>query len=445
MFPASDDPVLIQEVDIDHIIVQEDTHFFHESRLTSIHQQLSPIGAINGAIADHIEEQSDLVAFSKFHKELLYLRRTNGMDLFRMNGFLIAIREFFVLMEGVNSEIPQIRTPNSIIGQGQAPYLIAEIGLNHNGSSDLAIRMIEEAAKSGAQGVKFQIFEPELLIHSGARLGEGDPGSLREFFSSFALKKEDWIRLKGASERLGVDFLASVFDGPSLELYLELNPPLIKIASSEITNHDLFYLASRANLPVAYATGASEEKEVADAYHSLARTDTVILQCVSSYPADPADYNLKLLEQWRARYTPLVGLSDHTVGIEVSLGAVALGAVLIERHFTIDRNLEGPDQKLSLTPGDFAELAKGAKILHGAMGTGIKVVTDQEAPVRSGGRRGLYARRLIRRGSILQKEDVIALRPGGEIPVDRLSALVGKTASRDIEELQLLKWEDFLA
>jgi len=320
------------------------------------------------------------------------------------------------------------------IEKNQPPYLIAEIGLNHNGSLDLARKTADEALRRGANAVKFQLYRPELFIAENAELGNGL--SLREFFRQFTLKEDEWIRLSEHVHSLGMDFFCSVFDNVSLEFYLEsLNPSLIKTASSDFNNRPLIEKAARSGLPLIVSTGASEDTEVEDLFRwDVDPSRLVLMHCVSSYPASPVDYNLKVLSVWQEKYRCPVALSDHTPTETVSAAAVALGASVIEKHFTLDKNLPGPDQKLSSDPAEFQNLARACRDSFESLGSGVKRCMNSEMPVREFGRRALYALKDIKKGDIFTEENIIPLRPGGNPGMEDYSKILGKKAPLDYQK-----------
>lgn len=334
---------------------------------------------------------------------------------------------------------PDLATEFHTIGPRSPVYVIAEIGLNHDGDFAQAERMIEAAHEAGASAVKFQLFSADHFIDSQAALGDGGPGTLREFFRGFELSADDWTALARRARELGLDFFCSVFDEPSLELHQRLAARPIKIASCDVTNRPLLEAARATGLPVLLSTGTADEAEVARAVEWLRPSPLVLLQCVSSYPARPADYNLGVLAGWRERYGCPVGISDHCEGNAVSLAAVALGACVVERHFTLDRRLPGPDHALSLEPAELKSLVADAARVRAALeGDGRKRPAEAEAGARQYGRRSLYSARPFRRGTPVEPADLIPLRPGGGIGPENIAALAGKVWQRDGAAGQLI-------
>ena len=312
------------------------------------------------------------------------------------------------------------------IGPEQPVYLIAEIGLNHNGDVDLALKMIEAAARSGAHCAKFQLFDSTHFINSGARLGDGEPGSLQSFFQSFELSADEWQRVTHACKENRIDFLCSVFDEPSLDLYEKLGGTSVKIASTDLTCRPLLESVRKRKLGIYLSTGASNADEIERTVSWIGNPE-LLFQCVSSYPANPEDYNLRTLTFWQQKYGCLTGISDHCMELTLSLQMPALGGVAIERYFTLDRNMEGPDHSISSTPEDFGSLRRQLALLQKAMGNGVKRSMPSEEGVRAGGRRSLYFRADLKTGHVLQEEDILPQRPGGGMASEIQAELIGKS------------------
>ena len=327
------------------------------------------------------------------------------------------------------------------IGPEHPVYLIAEIGLNHNGSEDLALKMVESAAASGASCAKFQLFDSTHFINGAARLGDSEPGSLQSFFRQFELPGESWKRIVSASKSNGIDFLCSVFDEPSLDLYESLGKYPVKIASTDLTCKPLLDSVIRRRLPIYLSTGASEESEVEQTIQWTGKP-ALLFQCVSSYPASESDYNLNVLSHWQKKYKCFTGISDHCTDNLLSLQMPALGGVAIERHFTLDRNMEGPDHSLSSTPEEFATLRRSLDRLQKAMGDGIKQCMPSELGVRNGGRRSLYYVRNLGIDHVLSEADIRAMRPGGGIAAQELQNLPGRKLLRPVHAGEMVRLED---
>ncbi|MBL8020439.1 MAG: N-acetylneuraminate synthase family protein [Leptospirales bacterium] len=309
----------------------------------------------------------------------------------------------------------------------QRTYLIAEIGLNHNGDLALACKMADAAKAAGADAAKFQLYDSRHFIHPAARLGEG---SLQDFFAQFELTPDEWEKLARHTRGIGIDFFCSVFDIPSIDLYAKLDPSIVKIASCDINNRPLMKYASQA-IPRAVtwvSTGTANEEEV-ESLVEWGRSNIGkmgIFQCVSSYPAKPEEYNLNVIGAWARKFNLPIGVSDHTPGIGVSVAACALGAEAIERHFTLSHDLPGPDQKISLEPATFSAMANAIRDVEVSLGDGIKKALPSEEGPRKFGRRGTYLSRDVAAGQKLTASDFLYMRPGLDGPGPDVN-LVGRT------------------
>jgi len=317
---------------------------------------------------------------------------------------------------------------------GKSPYIIAEIGLNHNGSLDLAKRMIDSAAENGARCAKFQIFRSECFIHKEAKLGSG---SLQEFFKQFELSDEEWIKLAEHARETGIDFAAAVFDDPSIALYPSLHPSFVKIASGDINNSILVEKLKKLNLPFIFSTGTAEQSEVDRMVRWLHGFKKAVLLCVSSYPARPGDYQLPVIPQWKELYQCPAGISDHCSNPVLSIASVAIGSSIIERHFTTDRSLPGPDQKLSDEPHDLRRVVIESHIVYESLQS-VKKCQESEKGVKKGARRALYAKRDILPGDPFRLDDWIDLRPSGGFDISEVELLSNKKAAISISEGSIL-------
>ena len=312
--------------------------------------------------------------------------------------------------------------------------MIAEIGLNHNGDIDLARRIADSAFESGANAAKFQIFSPDHFISGSVMLSAGS--SLKDFFSQFVLGEKEWILLSDHVGSLGMDFFCSVFDDVSLEFYLQnLNPSLVKTASGDMNNRILIEKASRSGIPFILSTGTADQDEVDKALQWVpGDVQLILMHCVSSYPAKIQDYNLNVLSGWREKYSYPLGLSDHTESDTVSIAAVALGACVIEKHFTLDKNMPGPDQKLSLNPAEFSGLVRSCRDAFDSLGDGRKKCSESELPARNGGRRSLHASQPVSQGEEFSENNIIPLRPAGGVDADKFYDFPGRMADRNYEK-----------
>lgn len=321
------------------------------------------------------------------------------------------------------------------------PYLIAEVGLNHNGDISLAKQMVNAAKESGAHAAKFQLYNSDAFLHPDAKLADG---TLRDFFRQFELSAQHWRELADYTRSAGLDFFCSVFDAPSLAIYAKLEPSAIKIASCDITNRPLMEHAARA-LPgkrFLAATGTASEEEVREFvrwFKSKIGAELLLMECVSSYPANPAEYNLALLKSWREELGVETGLSDHTGGHGVAVAASVLGARAIEKHFTLDHSLPGPDHGISMNPAQFRQMRDEIERAVLALGGGRKTWHASEEGPRKFGRRSAYAAKALSKGERLNKEDILYMRPGGGLGPE--TELAGKSLKADVRPFEMITEE----
>lgn len=327
------------------------------------------------------------------------------------------------------------------IGTGQPCFIIAEAGVNHDGSLDLARRLVDAAADAGADAVKFQTFRADELASPEAAQAEyqarntGQRESQLDMLRRLELSPEAHHELRRRCLDRGLIFLSTPFEEKSADFLVSLGVPLLKIPSGEITNLPFLAHVARAGLPLIVSTGMATLAEVGEAVHVLRRdagAGLVLLHCVSNYPARTADVNLKAMETLRSAFGLPVGYSDHTEGLEVALAAVALGACVLEKHFTLDRSLPGPDHRASLEPGELASLVRGVRAVEASLGHGRKEPAAAEAETAAVIRKSVVAARDVPRGARLAAEDLAVRRPGTGLPPSRLAGLLGRRAARDL-------------
>ncbi len=329
---------------------------------------------------------------------------------------------------------------------------IAEIGINHNGDVDTACSMIEAAASAGADAVKFQTFVPEHLFSSfGKSLLDKSPRLIRDysqiaFFKKLILKKDEYIRIAEIAKKNNTVFFSSVFDEESLALLEELNTPLYKIASSEVTNEPLLEMIGKTGKPVIMSTGICTEEEIARAIAILKENgtpDIVLLHCVSLYPLPPERVNLRRIISLRERFELEVGFSDHSPDFQAVEAAAVLGARIFEKHFMLARDFQCPDAAVSLSPEQFAAMREACDRVATMLGNGEINYDAHQKDVANSARRSLYAKKRISGGKIIEPDDIIAKRPGVGLSPSRIREIIGKTALVDIEEDSLLRMEYF--
>jgi N-acetylneuraminate synthase len=332
------------------------------------------------------------------------------------------------------------------IGPGQPCFLIAEAGVNHNGDLALARALVDAAVDAGADAVKFQTFQADRLVTADAPKADYQKDNSAADESQYAMLRRLELSQTAHQELAAyckgrILFMSTPFDEQCADFLAGMGVPLLKIPSGEITN--LPYLAHVARLgkPLILSTGMASLGEVESAVrtvHEAGNALLVLLHCVSNYPADPADCNLRAMATMAAAFGHPVGYSDHTLGLEVALAAVALGACVIEKHFTLDRTLPGPDHRASLTPDELASLAYGIRTVEAALGHGRKEPAASEADTARVARKSLVACRDILRGTVLTCDMIRVKRPGTGLPPAMQSYLVGRAVRADIKAGTLL-------
>ncbi len=300
--------------------------------------------------------------------------------------------------------------------------IIAEAGVNHNGNMDLAKELIFQAAQAGADYIKFQAFSPEHLVLPQAdrapyQAAASDAAiSQYEMLQQYALTEAQLHELKTTAKSACIGFVCSVFDLPSLHILQNMKEGIVKIPSSEIDHIPLLMEVGRMQAEVWLSTGMATMSEIRTAIEVLLAAglpagNILLMQCHSEYPSLAEDSNLKVIQSLQQMGGLPVGYSDHTEGIHCAIAAVALGAVLIEKHFTLDKELPGPDHRASLNPVEFTQLVKAIREVEKAMGDGIKRPGARELVNKPFVRKGIYTRRSIQQGEIFQESDLICLRP----------------------------------
>ena len=337
--------------------------------------------------------------------------------------------------------VATIEISGRAVGYSRPCFIIAEAGVNHNGSVETARRLVDVAVKAGVDAVKFQTFKAERLAtrdapKAGYQMQATDINESQfEMLRRLELSREAHLELFDYSRRIGVLFLSTAFDEESADLLEEIGVPAFKIPSGELTNLPFLIHVARKGKPMIVSTGMSsldEVKAAVQAVEQTGNTNLVLLHCVSAYPVNPADVNLRVMHTMSSTFRVPVGYSDHTLGIEVALAAVALGACVIEKHFTLDRSLPGPDHRASLEPHELSALVRGIRIVEKALGHARKEPSASETNTAAVARKSLVAKRDIRTGSTLTDEMITLKRPGTGLPAAMRTKIVGRKAKQDI-------------
>jgi N,N'-diacetyllegionaminate synthase len=349
--------------------------------------------------------------------------------------------------------VQPVQLGRSGIGPGHRCFVIAEAGVNHNGSAELAHNLVDAAADAGADAVKFQTFDADLVVAADAPkaayqiANTGGAESQRDMLRRLALPRREFTALFRHAADRGLLFLSTPFDDVSADFLEDLGVSAFKVPSGEITNLPFLARLAGKGRPLLVSTGMSRMAEVNEAVETVRAAGDpplALFHCVTNYPADPADCNLRAMDTMRRAFRVPVGWSDHTEGIPVSLAAVAAGAEVLEKHFTLDRTLPGPDHAASLEPSELRELIESCRAIEGARGSGRKVPAASEAANAALVRRSLHAARELLPGEVLSSRDMVALRPGTGIAPGAKAELVGRTLRARVRPGEMLS-EDHLA
>jgi N,N'-diacetyllegionaminate synthase len=340
----------------------------------------------------------------------------------------------------------KVRIGDRLIGQGEPVFIVAEAGVNHNGKVELGRKLIDAAKVSGADSVKFQTFKAQKVVTKYA--GKADyqkqvdrEESQYEMLKKLELSSRDIKKLFDYAEQRRIIFLSSPFDEESVDLLDQLGVCAFKVASGEITNFVLLRYIAEKKKPVILSTGMSTYEEVEEALETLRKAgarEIVLLHCVTSYPARAEDANLRTIETLRNRFKLPVGLSDHTRSIAVPVAAAALGAVLVEKHFTLSKDLHGPDHRASLEPSEFKQMVMAIREVEKSLGDGEKRLTADEEEIKKAVRRSIVARVRIPKGTVIREDMLDFKRPGTGLRPRDLGKVVGRKAKKGIESDELI-------
>jgi len=339
-----------------------------------------------------------------------------------------------------------------ILDQHQKVLIIAEIGVNHNGDITLAKKMIDEAHNCGADAVKFQTFNAELLAdkftpkvdyqkHSGT-IDE----THFDMLSRLELSKSQHFELKKYTDDLGILFMSTPYDCESAKFLLELGVKCFKTSSADLIDLRLHHTIASFKTPVILSTGMSSIKEIertVKIYGEQMYPNLALLHCVSAYPCSDESLNLKVIENLKIKFPKInIGFSDHSVGHIASCISVGLGANIIEKHFTIDKSMDGPDHRASSNVEEFSELCKAVRKVELMLGSKEKSIQLEEQQMRQVSRKGLRVSREILPGSVITEDDIIAKRPQIGITISDFDNVIGKVVNRKLNKNEPLNWDD---
>lgn len=339
-----------------------------------------------------------------------------------------------------------------MVGPGEPPYIVAEIGANHNGDMNLCRTMIDAARECGADAVKFQSWSKSSLIsraeydrNTAYVSKERNQPTLEESVEQYQLSRAQHEEISDYCGATGIVFFSSCFSAAEVDMLEDLDVPAYKIASMDVNHLPLLEYVGAAHKPVVISAGMATLGEVERAIATLRAAGSgpiAILHCLSIYPSPPAQVNLRTMDTWRSAFDVPVGYSDHTLGSAVPIAAVALGACMIEKHFTTDKNLPGWDHAISADPAELRAIVDGARDAFAALGNAERRVSADEIAKRKVFRRRMVARRDMRKGDRLAAGDVDFKRPGTGIQPDELRYVVGRAITRDVRAEDELDWSD---
>ena len=341
----------------------------------------------------------------------------------------------------------KIKIENKVIGEGEATFIIAEAGVNHNGDIELAKRLVDIASECGIDAIKFQTFKAENVVAKNTPKADyqikntGTNESQYEMIKKLELSEDEFIELYKYTKKKGLIFLSTPFDFESADFLDEL-VSAFKISSTDLTNLPFLEYIAEKGKPIILSTGMGTLGEIEEAVNTIREIndDLILLHCVTNYPASFESLNLRAIKTLKEAFKLPVGYSDHSLGIYAPIAAVALGAVVIEKHFTLDKNLPGPDHKASLNPEELKEMVNAIRLIEKALGDGIKRPTPEEEEIKKVARRSLVANVDIPKGTVIKKEMIAIKRPGTGIEPKYLNVVIGKRAKRDIKKDEVLKW-----
>ncbi len=341
---------------------------------------------------------------------------------------------------------------NVTVDEEHPPYVIAEIGSNHNGDMDLCRRLIDAAADAGANAVKFQSWSESSLV--AREEYDRNPeysdkkkhfGSLREMVRAYQLTPEEHVTAQAHCQARGITFCSSAFSPEEIDMLERLNVPFHKLASMDIVNLPLLAYAARKQRPMLISTGMATLAEIEQAVETIRREGNeqiVLLHCVSIYPPDYETIRLRNMTMLRTAFGVPVGFSDHSLGTSIPLAAIALGACVIEKHFTLDKTMAGWDHEISADPAELKTIVEEGRNVYTALGDCRRIVSPQEIAKRAKLRRSLVARIPLKQGHVISEMDLDAKRPGDGISPAEMRYVVGRELAEDIKEDQVIHWRD---
>lgn len=345
-----------------------------------------------------------------------------------------------------------IRINNKTIGMNSPAFIIAEIGVNHNGDIELGKKLIDIASKAKVDAVKFQTFKSEELMLENTpkveyqKKNTKDDENLFDIIKKCELTKKDFIILKDYALKKDLIFLSTPYDKSSIELLENINVPLYKVSSGDLNNYLLLNEIAKTRKPIIISTGMATMKEIRNTVAFLKEKEVrnlIIMQCTTNYPAKFNELNLNVLRTFKKEFPDhIIGFSDHSLGFIASVSAVAMGAKIIEKHITLDKNLDGPDHKASLDPKELVELVKSIRKIEKALGSYIKEPSNIEKEHLKLGRKSIVLKKALRAGEELTEDNITVKRPSGGISPENYYKIIGKRLKIDKSKNSILNLED---
>ena len=326
--------------------------------------------------------------------------------------------------------------------------IIAEAGVNHNGSFELAKKMVDAAKVAGVDYVKFQTFNPNNLVSKYAEKAEyqkettGSDETQLQMLQKLTLTEDNFLSLRDYCREVGIGFISTPFDLDSIDFLETFDMDFWKVPSGEVTNLPYLEAIAKTKRKVVMSTGMCDMNEIQDAIEVLEKngtTEITLLHCNTQYPTPYEHVNLKAMNSIKDALHKEVGYSDHTQGIEVPIAAVAMGATVIEKHFTLDKNMEGPDHKASLNPSELQQMVVAIRNIEQAIGNGLKEPSSSEMANKAVARKSIVASRSIKQGEVFSEENLTTKRPGTGISPMKWYEVIGKVASRDFSEDEIIE------
>jgi N,N'-diacetyllegionaminate synthase len=344
----------------------------------------------------------------------------------------------------------EIQIADRMVGPGKPVFFIAEAGVNHDGDVEKAKKLIDVAAEAKADAVKFQSFKTDKLIVKGVPKADyhkkttGDEGDFYDLIKELELSKDAHTLLSDYAKEKGIIFMSTPFDEESADMLFELGVPLFKVDSGNLNNLRLVRHIAEKQRPVILSTGMATVGEIEETLEVIKKTgnkNIILLHCTSNYPPALTDVNLNAMDTMAQQFGTIIGYSDHTSGIPITLAAVAKGARVIEKHITLDRSAKGPDHLASVEPHELKEMVVGIRMIEQALGNSAKKPVEAEKEVAAALRRSVVSTMPISKGTVITKEMVAIKRPGTGLAPKYIDTIIGRKVQRDISKDELITFD----